>query len=367
MNFTVADAAVADLVSLLAEMPNPAGDTRVAALEHDLAARFGARHAVAVASGTAALHTALDALAIGRGDHVLVPALSVVMSVAPVLYAGARPIFVDCNPHGTDFDYDDLTAKITDKTRAVLPVHLWGRAGDPDRLGRIAADYQLDVIEDACQAQGTEIGGRPAGRHGTVGCFSMKDGKVLWSGEGGYLLTDDDEIAASARSFRSHCQPAHPAGDPPQLGHNYRLAEPLAVIARANLARFDDLLTRRQQQTHLLRDLVRHTPGIQVFEAPTEQRWNHYGFLANLTLPEPRAFCAHLAACGVPNSVGTFRLVPADQRPELSYYAGAPCRNAANVVDRILAVMLTDQDDDERITSYATTIAREAHQWRHHT
>lgn len=367
MNYTLADAAVADLVTLLAEMPNPAGGTRVAALETGLAARFGARHAVAVASGTAALHTALDAAAIGPDHHVLVPALSVVMSVAPIVHAGARPIFVDCNPEGTDFDYDDLTAKITDQTRAMLPVHLWGRGGDADRRARFAAEHDLAVIEDACQAQGTEIAGRPAGRHGTVGCFSMKDGKILWSGEGGYLLTDDDTIAACARSFRSHGQPAYPPGFPPQLGHNYRLAEPLAVIASANLARFDDLLTRRQQQATLLGDLVCGVPGIDVLDAPDGQRWNRYSFLATVTLPNPRAFSEHLATCGVPNSVGTFRLVPADQRPELTQYAAAPCQTAATVVDRMLAVVLTDHDDDQRITSYAATIAREARQWHQRT
>jgi perosamine synthetase len=360
----LADAAMPDLAGLLAAMPDPSGSAHVTALEHELAARFGVGHAVAVASGTAALHTALKVLAVGQGDDVLVPALSVVMSVASVVHAGARPIFVDCGPDGTDFDYNDLTAKVTAATKAVLPVHLWGRAGDAARLARWANEHDVDVIEDACQAQGTDIDGRPAGTSGAIGCFSMKDGKVLWCGEGGYLLTDREDYAAAARSLRSHGQPPLPPGYPPQVGHNYRLAEPLAVIARANLARFDQLLRHRQAQTNLMRDQLLNTAGIEIPPPPAGLRWNGYSFLATVNLPSPRAFCEHLARQGVPNSVGTFRLQPTDRRPEFARYAGAPCRNAAAAVERTLAVVLTDHDDEQRITSYAQTIAREAHHWR---
>jgi dTDP-4-amino-4,6-dideoxygalactose transaminase len=369
---TVTDAVAADLHRLITRMPDPAGGEHVWALERELATRFGVRHTVAVASGTAALHTALKVLAVGPGDEVLVPALSVIMSVAPVVYVGARPVFVDCNPHGNDFDYDDLTAKTTDATTAVLAVNLWGRAGDPGRLARWADERSLKVIEDACQAQGSQVDAAPVGTHGTIGCFSMKDGKVLWCGEGGYLFTDDDELAAAARSLRSHGQPPLPARYPPQVGHNYRLAEPLAVIASANLARFDDLLTHRQHQATLLRELIQGTPGLDIPEPPPGLRWNGYSFLATVSLPNPRAFCEHVAQLGVPNSIGTFRLVPTDQRPEFTHHtspqpAGVRCRNAATVIDRMLAVVLTDHDDDERITRHAQTIVREANQWHPHT
>jgi dTDP-4-amino-4,6-dideoxygalactose transaminase len=123
------------------------------------------------------------------------------------VYTGARPIFVDCNPQGTDVDYDDLAAKMTEATAAVLPVHLWGRAGNPGRLARWTDERGLHVIEDACQAQGSEVDGTQVGTHGTIGCYSMKDGKLLWCGEGGYLFTADDELADAARSLRSHGQP----------------------------------------------------------------------------------------------------------------------------------------------------------------
>lgn len=350
------------LEDLLIAMPDPAANKQVTALESELAARFGTRHAIAVSSGTAALHTALMALGVGPGDHVLVPALTVIMSVAPIIHAGAHPVFVDCTPDGTDFDYADLNAKVSRTTKAVLPVHLWGRTGDLARLSRWAGEHKLLAIEDACQAQGSHTDERPAGTGSAIGCFSMKDGKVLWCGEGGYLLTDNDWYAAAARSYRSHGLPSPPPDYPPRVAHNYRLAEPLALIARANLARFDDLLARRQHQSSLLRDLLTDTPGLHLADAP-EQQWNGYSFLATVTLPEPRAFCERLHSLGVPNSVGTFRLVSADQRRELAGFAPAPCGNAAAVIDRTLAVILTDHDDDHRITEYARTIAREVRAW----
>jgi perosamine synthetase len=353
----------AQLADLLATMPDPAATTNVRALEDGLADQFGTRHAVVVSSGTAALHTALVVAGIGPGDEVLVPALSVIMSVAPIIHTGARPVFVDCTPDGTDFDYRDLTAKTSPNTKAIVPVHLWGRTGDLARLGRWADQHQLVVIEDACQAQGSHTEGRLAGTHGAIGCFSMKDGKVLWCGEGGYLLTDDDTYAAAARSYRSHGLPPPPAGFPPRVAHNYRLAEPLALIARHNLARFDEHLTRRQRQAAMLGERLADTPGLHMSAAPLGQQRNGYSFLATVTLPQTRAFCEHLASRGVPNSVGTFRLVPADQRRELATWAGSGCRNAAAVIDRTLAVILTDRDDEHRLNGYAQTINREARAW----
>jgi dTDP-4-amino-4,6-dideoxygalactose transaminase len=349
---------------LLSTLPDPVAGRQVAELERELANRFGVAYAVALSSGTAALHTALVGLGIGPGDEVLVPALSVVMSAAPIVYTGARPVFVDCTPDGRDLDYLDAEAKTSDATRAVMPVHLWGRLADPRRLLEFAVRWRLHIIEDACQAQGSRAGDRLAGTLGAVGCFSLKDGKIMWSGEGGYLLTDDPDLADRCRAYRSHWQ-TPPSGQPPlaKLGHNYRLAEPLAVLARANLDRFDELLARRRHQTSLLLSLLDRTPGIVPLHSGPDERWNGYAPLARLTLPAPRRFCERLAALGVPNSVGTFRLVPTDQRPAFSDPAQPPCRNAAAIIDTTLAVVVTDHDSDRRIADYAETITQEACQW----
>ena len=350
------------LIAALAAMPDPAADSQVSHYEDELAQHFGVVHAVAVASGTAALHCALAACGIGPGDEVLVPAVSVVMSAAPVLYAGARPVFIDCDRSGVGFNYGDLAAKVTPRTKAIIPVHLWGRAGDPERLASFAATRRLRVIEDACQAHGTRVGGRLAGTFGDLGCFSTKDGKILWSGEGGFILANDADLAGRCRAFRTHWQ-TPPPGETPltRLGCNYRLAEPLAAIARTNLARFDQLLARRQYQTQLLTNSLGGTPGIVVMAA--EPGWNGYAPLARINLARPRAFCERLAALGVANSVGTYHLTSCDQRPMFSDFADTPCRIAASFIESLLAVVMTEHDDDKRIRRYADIITREAVAW----
>lgn len=345
----------------LAAMPDPMAAAQARKYEEELAAFFGGGEAIAVSSGTAALHCALAASGIGPGDEVLLPALSVVMSAAPVTYTGATPVFFDCTPDGTDASYEDLAAKITSLTRALMPVYLWGRTNGAARLAAFAASRGLLVIEDACQAIGSRPGGRLAGTLGDAGCFSTKDGKLLWSGEGGIIRTADPALASRCRAYRTHWQDPPPGQAPlSALGNNYRLAEPLAAIARANLARFPALLERRRQQTRLLSGLISAAPGIRVL--PAEPEWNGYAPLARVGLPRPREFSRHLAGLGVPNSTGTYHLVSCDQRPMFtSRYPSCP--NAAAFLDSLLAVVVTDRDDDKQICRYADIITTEAAAW----
>ncbi|MGH3963972.1 MAG: DegT/DnrJ/EryC1/StrS family aminotransferase [Pseudonocardiaceae bacterium] len=338
-------------------------DTEVTAYEHELAAHLGVAHVVAVSSGTAALHTGLNAVNVGPGDEVLVPALAVVMSAAPIVHLGARPMFVDCNATGTDFDYDDLARKTSEHTTAVLPVHLWGRVGDPARLRHFADNRGLAVVADACQALGTTINGAQAGTEVAIGCYSTHHLKLLSTGEGGFLTTDDDDLAASARAYRGHWL-TPPTGQQPltRLAHNFRLAEALAAIGRRELARVETLIQQRIEQTTLLLELLTDAPLLRPAEQPADQRWNAYAPLLHLQLPRPRQFSRHLADLGVPNSTGTFNLVPLDQRPMFPDDT-PPCTTAAAVLDGILAVILTRHDDDQRIRRYADTIAREAIRW----
>lgn len=353
------------ITEALTAMPDPAAGTQAGRYEMELASSFGTSDAVAVASGTAALHCALAACGVGPGDEVLVPALSVIMSAAPVTYTGAVPIFFDCTLDGNDISYEDLSAKITPRTKVIMPVYLWGRTGDAARLTAFAADRELLVIEDACQAHGTCSGGRSAGTFGDAGCFSTKDGKLLWSGEGGFILTNDPGLAARCRAFRTHWQTPPPGQAPlAVLGHNYRLAEPLAAIARTNLARFGQLLDRRRQQTTLLSELIEQAPGIDIL--PARPGWNSYAPLARLRLPQPRQFCQHLAALGVPNSTGTYHLKACDQRPMFANPPLPPCRNAAAFIESLLAVVVTDHDDDQQIHHYADIITTEATAWPGH-
>jgi perosamine synthetase len=351
------------LAIVLGQMPDPSGGPAAGQLEHDLAEVFDVPHAVAVASGTAALHAALSACGIRPGDEVLVPALTVVMTVAPLSALGAVPVFTDSDPATLDLDYDDAARKVTSRTRAIIPVHLWGRMGDPAALTAFASGHGLTVIEDAAQAAGTARDGVRAGTAGTAGCFSMKDGKILWSGEGGFLLTARRDVAEHATAFRSHWQPP-PAGQAPlsRLATNSRLAAPLAAIALANLRRFPDLAGLRRAQTHHLLDALEQAPGLAALPTATGEQWNGFAPLLHIGLPNPRAFAGHLAQHGVPNSTGSFQLVPCDTRPMFTRH-GRPCRGAAQILDHTLAVLLTERDTQTTLDRYAAIITREATAW----
>lgn len=352
----------AALLEALAAMPDPMAADQAERYEEELSAFFGGGQVIAVSSGTAALHCALDGYGIGPGDEVLVPALSVVMSAAPVTYTGAVPVFFDCTPAGDDASYEDLAAKITPRTRAVMPVYLWGRTTGAARLAEFAASRGLLLIEDACQAIGSRCDGRPAGTLGDAACFSTKDGKLLWSGEGGFIRTDDPALADRCRAYRTHWQ-APPPGQAPlsAIGHNYRLAEPLAALARDGLSRFPRLLDRRRHQTRLLSQLIADAPGITVL--PGEPGWNGYAPLARLHLPRPREFARHLAGLGVPNSTGTYHLIACDQRPMFTRPGQPACPNAAAFLESLLAPVVADHDDDKRIRRYADIITTEAAAW----
>ncbi|WP_433435383.1 DegT/DnrJ/EryC1/StrS family aminotransferase [Nonomuraea sp. CA-141351] len=351
------------LAAVLHQMPDPSGGPAAGQLERDLAEAFGVPHAVAVASGTAALHAALSACGIGPGDEVLVPALTVVMTVAPLHALGATPVFVDSDTATLDLDYNDAARKVTSRTRAIIPVHLWGRMGDPAALTAFASEHGLAIVEDAAQAAGTAHDGQQAGTVGTVGCFSMKDGKILWSGEGGFLLTTRRDVAEHARAFRSHWQPA-PPGEAPlsRLATNSRLAAPLAAIALANLRRLTCLVELRRAQTRYLLHALEQAPGLIALAPAMREEWNGFAPLLHIDLPNPRAFAEHLTQQGVPNSTGSFRLVPCDTRPMFTD-RDRPCRGAAQILDHMLAVILTERDTETTLDRYAAVITTEATAW----
>ncbi|MFB6884187.1 DegT/DnrJ/EryC1/StrS family aminotransferase [Streptomyces noursei] len=351
------------MLAALAGMPDPPGGKFTTRFEHDLTQVFARRHAVAVSSGTTALHTALSAVGVGPDDEVLMPALAVIMTAQPIVQLGAKPVFVDSDPDTLDLDYADAASKVTARTKAIVPVHLWGRMGDPVRLRAFAAERGLTIVEDAAQAAGTSRAGVPAGAAGAAGCFSTKDGKILWSNEGGFALSDDPAIAAHIRAFRGHWLTPPPGGRPQErLGLPGRMPELIALLAQANLLRFPALLERRRAQTVYLLHALAGARGLTSLQPATDETWNHYSPLLRIGLPHPRAFAEHLAQLGVPSSSGSFRLVPCDTRP--MFGDRAPCRGAAQILDRTLAIVLTEHDDEAVLDRYAAVITREAAAWR---
>jgi dTDP-4-amino-4,6-dideoxygalactose transaminase len=175
----------------------------VAGFERDFAAYCGTKHAIAVNTGTSALHLSLIAAGVGPGDEVITIPFTFVATVSAICYTGARPVFVDIEPRSFTMDVSQIEKAITPRTKAILPVHLYGQMADMDAIMEIARRHNLVVIEDACQAHGAEYNGRRSGSIGAMGCFSFYPGKNLGAyGEGGAVVTSDDEAAKKIRMLR---------------------------------------------------------------------------------------------------------------------------------------------------------------------
>ncbi len=237
---------------------------RVAAFEQEFAAYCGSREAMAVNSGTSALHLALLALGVGRGDEVVTVAMTFVATVAAIRYAEATPVLVDVDLETFNMDPASLERAITPRTKAIIPVHLHGRLADMDAILAIARRHGIPVIEDAAQAHGAvHRDGRRAGTLGDIGCFSFYPGKNLGAcGEGGAVVTDRPELAATVRQLRDWGQ----AGRYNHVRHgfNYRMDELQGALLRVKLARLAEWTARRQQVAalydHLLSDVALTAP-----------------------------------------------------------------------------------------------------------
>ncbi len=217
------------------------------AFEAEFAAYLGVEHCVGVANGTDAIELALRALDIGPGDEVIVPALTAAFSALAVSRAGATPVFADVDPVTAGLDPASVAARIGPRTRALLPVHLYGGAADLEALGVLAADHDLALVEDAAQAHGARYAGRRVGSFGQVSCFSFYPSKNLGAyGDGGAIATDDPALAARLRRLRNGGQ----AGryEHVELGANSRLDELQAAILRVKLARLDAANAARRAQ-----------------------------------------------------------------------------------------------------------------------
>jgi dTDP-4-amino-4,6-dideoxygalactose transaminase len=236
---------------------------RVAALESAFAAATGARHAIATSSGTTALHIALLAHGIGPGDEVITTPFTFIASVNAILYTGARPIFVDVDPHTMNLDPAGVAAAVTERTRAILPVHLFGHPCDLDALRAIAAAHDLIIVEDAAQALGAELGGKKIGSFGTT-CFSLYATKNVTSGEGGMITTNDDAILDRARLLRRHGMREKNVHE--LLGFNFRMSELHAALGNAQLARLPEFLERRRANAAWLSDAL---AGVRDLELPS--------------------------------------------------------------------------------------------------
>jgi len=220
---------------------------------------IGAGHAIAVNSGTAALHIALLARGIGKGDEVITSPFTFIASANSILYTGARPVFADIDPETFNIDPEAVELKINRRTKAILPVDLYGHPAEMNALMDIANTYDLAVIEDACQAHGASYHGKKAGSF-DVGCFSFYPTKNMTSGEGGMITCNDDRMAEKARIIRSHGAKVRYYHD--TIGFNMRMTDIAAAIGLAQLKKVDGFNRQRIENAEYLTAQLRDVDGI---------------------------------------------------------------------------------------------------------
>ena len=218
----------------------------VTRFEEAFAAAAGCRHAVACTSGTAALHLALAAAGVSAGDEVIVPAFTMIGTANAARYLGARPVLVDADPTTWNLDPERVAAKLTRRTRAILAVHIYGQPADMDALRDLADRHGLILVEDAAEAHGADVDGRPVGSLGDVAAFSLYGNKIITSGEGGVVTTDDGGVADAARSLRGHAFSPERHFWHRRLGFNYRMTNLQAAVALAQTERLPALVERRR-------------------------------------------------------------------------------------------------------------------------
>ena len=267
----VSDACAEKLAEVYRSREWSFSDPHQAQFAADFAEYHGARHCLFMANGTVTLQCALAACGVGPGDEVIVPGLTWMATAMAARYLGAKPVFADIEPSTLCLDPDAAADAITDRTRAIIPVHLYGSMADLERLGRVAEQHGLAMIEDCAHMQGGKWDGRGVGSWGDVGSFSFQQSKTLASGEGGACITNDDDLAE--RIFRlKHIgyapaeEQGRPAGFPPPglVCHNFRATAFQAVILSDQLKQLSSLIERYDANAARLRQRLDPMPGVRL-------------------------------------------------------------------------------------------------------
>jgi dTDP-4-amino-4,6-dideoxygalactose transaminase len=293
------------------------GGRYVEAFERDIAAWLDTRHAIAVSSGTAAMHLAMIAAGVQPGDEVLVPAHTFIATIWGVLYAGGTPVLCEVEDATGNIDIADAERRVTARTTAIVPVHLYGQPADLNAVSAIAAKHGLKVIEDNAQSIGARWDGRMLGTHGLMGCFSFYPGKNLGAaGEGGMVITADDSLAARLRRLRNHGQSDRYLHK--EIGYNYRMDGIQGIILRHKLARLDEWTERRKQLAKYYDVALTGLP----IRPPEIKHQDHVWHLYVIRTPRRDALQQHLKDEGI--ETGLHYPIPNHRQPCLAHLPHDP-------------------------------------------
>ncbi|MCX5251030.1 MULTISPECIES: DegT/DnrJ/EryC1/StrS family aminotransferase [unclassified Streptomyces] len=338
---------------------------RVAAFEKAFAERVGAEHGIAVSSCTTALHLSLVALGLGPGDEVVVPSLSFIATANAVRYVGAEPVFADVEPATGNLTPATVDAVRTPRTKAVLAVHQGGVPADVHALRAACADWDLRLVEDAACAIGSTVGGKPVGHGALLAAWSFHPRKLVTTGEGGMITTDDAEWAARLRRLREHGMNAsaadrHASNKPVlesylEVGFNYRMTDVQAAIGLVQLGRLDAMIARRRELAARYDDLLHDVPGLTPVRDPEhgQSNFQSYWVLLDEDFPVGRDdLLAALAEAGVSARRG---IMAAHLEPAYADHPSAPLPVTERITRRSLILPLfhtmTEAQQDRVVTA----------------
>jgi perosamine synthetase len=326
---------------------------KVKHFEEKFAEYIGVEHAVAVTNGTVALDVALKSLNLGPGDEVITPAFSFIASSNCILFQNAKPVFADIDPKTFNIDPSDAAEKITAKTKAIIPVHMFGQPAKMDALKEIAEDKGIALVEDAAQAHGAEYKGHKAGSMGDMGCFSFYATKNMTVGEGGMITMNDKELARKTRLLRSHGQTKKYHHD--TLGYNYRMTEFCAAVGSVQLQKLDEFNAKRRDNAQLLTNGIRKFTGLTVPYVEKDAKHIFHQYVVRVEEEYPRGR-DELAGLLTENGVGVAVHYPIPMYKQPLYlklgYESTKCPNAEEACRRVLSLPvhpLVDREDIEYI------------------
>lgn len=324
----------------------------VQAFEKEFAEFCGVKHGIGVSDGTSALHVILRALEIGPGDEVITVPNTFIATAEALAMAGATPVFVDIDPRTYLMDLDQVEARITPRTKAIMPVHLYGQMVDMERLREMADRHGLKIIEDACQAHGAEFNGKQAAGLGDAAAYSFYFSKNLGGyGEGGFISTNDDEIARRVRMIRDHGSERRYCHD--LIGMNARLDEIQAVVLRAKLKHLADWNDSRRKHADLYNRLLKDTPVTLPVEA---EKAKHVHHLFVIRSPERDALQTYLKEQGI--FTGIHYPIPIHLQKAFAFlgYKVGDFPVTEQAVNEILSLPMFAELTDEEIVRITDTI-----------
>lgn len=351
-----------DAVVEVLKTPNLSLGPKLLEFERRMADFIETKHAIAVNSGTSGLHLCVRALGIGEGDEVITTPFSFIASANAILYERAKPVFVDIEPETLNIDVSRVERKIGDATRAILPVHIFGHPCDMDSLIGIAAQYKLDLIEDACEAIGAEYNGQRVGKFGNCAVFAFYPNKQMTTGEGGVVVTNDEKIAQACRIMRNQGRDGRWM-EHSHLGFNYRISDINCALGISQLERIEEVLDRREHVAQMYHERLRDFDSVRLLGSASYGKRSWFVYVVILgqqfTREDRDRVVSQLAEKGIETSAYFFPIHLHPLYRQMFGYKKGTLLVAESISDRTMALPFYNHLEESEISYVCEELVRE--------